>query len=230
MSSHEYKTLLDELMDATNLSRNSRAMFYDAFRKNFNGSKTEALNRINKFERKSIVQDLDWYDVKTFVMTRITKGVFGVSKHKLFPAAYVSVCTPAFNMMMYCLTTHPNKRTFSRLAKLPGFAQLHLDPEMQFIAKRMLDIHWKKIGDKESMSISTHGNFALDTYQLMQIHEPLNGHPRVYKYKDITRGLVDLQLDSNKVLPEDPVGGYTLEEILRYLKSATYRKADEYNA
>jgi hypothetical protein len=150
----------------------------------------------------------DWFGpVMAFINTKVTQYVSDVSRSKKFPAVNIPNCNPGLDVLVWCLITHPNKRTIWELSQRTTFSQMFLNADMQAIAKVGYAEFWNNVVrttknpdavpqalPKPEFREDYYANSVNDTYRFVN-------------------------LNLQEVEPADLVYGYSEDEVLRYVQS-----------
>jgi len=203
MNSHIYRSILMKHMQDAGLNGEQKFMVFFLF--------SVIKNRDRILKALDMMDDADksrpWFGpVRTFISARVTQYVSDVTRSRKFPGVNIPNCNPGLDVLVYCLITHPNKRSIVELSHRPTFCQLYLDEEMQDVARAGYAHYWDYIvqGSKNPDAVS-------QNLPKPQFREEYYNNSAGDKYQ-----LVDLDL--KEIPPNDPIKGYTLEEIAQYLK------------
>lgn len=214
MNSHIYRAMLMKRMRENQLSAESQLMVFFFFSVIKNQSRVikamDAMNSDDKGKR--------WFpEVRNFINVHVTQYVSDVARSKKFPAVNIPSCNPGFDLLAYCLMTHPNDRSLVDFFNRPTSVQLSLDQYTQELARQGYQYYWDVIinGSRNPDSKGPTSEIeppkyredyyltsAADNYKLIGVH-------------------------MREIAPLDVNIGYTLQEIYNYMKSIDLR--GEYN-
>jgi len=201
MSSHIYRKMLMDEMEKANLKNEEKLMVFFFFSVIKNQPRiVKAMKNMNDADRAQT-----WYNpVFNFISTRITQYVSQANSNNRFPAVNVPTCNPGLDIFFYKLITKPEDRSIDDLKNRTTFSQLHLDSEMQGIAKEGYKNYWDNV-----VKGSKNPDKEKEKLEAPQMREEyyLTGASDQYlllddKFKEITA----------------PTTGYTRATIENYLK------------
>jgi hypothetical protein len=204
MNSHLYRTILMKRMEEANLNGEQRFMVFFLF------SVVKNKDRVLKAMEAMAPEDKakTWFGpVMNFINTTITQYVSDVVRSKKFPAVNIPNCNPGLDILVWCLITHPNKRTVWELSQRTTFSQLNLDANMQAIAREGYAEYWGNV-----VKISKNPDAVPQALPTPQFMEDYYANSVNDKYL-----LVNLSLQ--EVPPADLVNGYSEAEVLDYIRS-----------
>jgi len=124
MNSHLYRNILMKQMQEANLNGEQRFMVFFLFSVIKNRDRVlkamEAMDPVDKAKT--------WFaPVMNFINTRVTQYVSDVVRSRKFPAVNIPNCNPGLDILVYCLITHPNKRSIFDVSERTTFSQLFLN-------------------------------------------------------------------------------------------------------
>jgi len=204
MNSNMYRTMLMKKMEEANLNGEQRFMVFFLFSVVKNRDRVmKAMEAMTPEEKAK-----PWFaPVLNFINTRITQYVSDVVRSNKFPAVNIPNCNPGLDILIWCIITHPNKRTIWELSQRTTFSQLHLDEVMQDVAKEGYKQFWDNV-----VKTSKNPDAVPQSLPKPAFREDFYSNSVSDKYR-----LVDLNLQ--EIEPADTIYGYTEEEILNYVKS-----------
>jgi hypothetical protein len=204
MNSNMYRTMLMTKMTEANLTGEQRFMVFFLF------SVVKNKDRVLKAMEAMAAEDKSkpWFaPVMNFINTSITQYVSDVQRSKKFPAVNIPNCNPGLDILIWCLITHPNKRTVWELAQRTTFSQLNLDVNMQSIAREGYAEYWGNV-----VRTSKNPDAITQALPTPQFREDYYSNSVSDKYL-----FVDLNLQ--EVPPANLVNGYSEAEVLQYIRS-----------
>lgn len=204
MNSHLYRAILMKRMSEANLDGESQFMVFFLF--SVIKNRDRVLRAMEALDPSD--QAMSWFNpVKNFITTHVTQYVSDVVKSKKFPAVNIPTCNPGFDLLVYCLITHPNERTLEEFFNRPTASQLFLDPGAQAEAKEGYKYYWDTI-----VSGSKNPDAVANKLEAPQFREEFYKNSLADDYKLIG-------LDLKEIEPLDDKAGYTLQELANYLIS-----------
>jgi hypothetical protein len=204
MNSHLYRTILMKKMEEANLTGEERFMVFFLF------SVIKNRERVLRAMESMSAEDKakSWYaPVMNFINTSLTQYVSDVVKSKKFPAVNIPNCNPGLDVLIWCLITHPNKRTIWELSQRTTFSQLHLDVNVQETAKLGYAEYWDNVVKSSKNPDAVPQNLPKPAFREEYYANSVND-----KYR-----LVNLNLQ--ELPPADVVNGYSEREIFEYIRS-----------
>jgi hypothetical protein len=202
MNSHLYRAILMKRMHDAELSSECQFMIFFLF--SVIKNRDRVLRAMDAMEPED--QAKSWFNpVKNFITTHLTQYVSDVVKSKKFPAVNIPNCNPGLDILVYCMITHPNDRSFVEVSKRPTFSQLLLSVDLQEEAK---------IGYKEYWDNIVTGSKNPDKATL-----PAPEFREDYYKNVLNDDYLLVGLDLKEIKPKDVKVGYTFEEISEYFKS-----------
>jgi len=202
MNSHMYRARLMKMMAAAGLDPQSQFMVFFMF------SVIKSQKRV--LEAMDVMDPVDmqqpWFaKVRGFISTQVTQYVSDVNRNKKFPAVNIPTCNPGLDVLIYCMITPPDNRSFYDLTVRPTFSQLKLSDSVQVDAKEGVKEYWNNVvtgtknPDAKTMSLPApeyreefYANSAKDEYLL------------------VSEDLVEIP-------PEAPFTHYAHEDIFEYM-------------
>jgi hypothetical protein len=203
MNSHMYRSILMKYMKEANLDGKQRFMVFFLF------SVVKNKDRVLKSMEMMSPEDKakDWFGpVMAFINTKVTQYVSDVSRSKKFPAVNIPNCNPGLDVLVWCLITHPNKRTMKELSERTTFSQLHLSASVQDYAKVGYARFWDSVVRTTKNPDAVAQNLPAPAFR-----EDYYANSKSDEYR-----LVDLQL--RELEPVDKINGYSWDEVIEYLR------------
>jgi len=204
MNSHLYRTILMKKMQEANLNGEQRFMVFFLF------SVVKNKDRVLKAMEAMAAEDKakTWFaPVMNFINTVTTQYVSDVVRSKKFPAVNIPNCNPGLDILTWCLITHPNKRTIWELSQRTTFSQLHLNTDMQAIAKEGYAEYWNNV-----VKSTKNPDAVPQSLPKPEFREDYYANSVNDKYNFVN-------LNLQEIPPADLVNGYTEEEVLNYVRS-----------
>jgi hypothetical protein len=208
MNSHLYRKILMKRMQDANLNGECQFMVFFLFGVIKNQNRiVKALDAMEPPD-----QARAWYGpTKTFIQTHITQYVSDVVRSKKFPGVNVPNCNPGLDVLVYCLITHPNERSYYELTTRPTFSQLNLSADVQQDGQAGYAEYWNTIVTGTKNPDKAAQNLEEPRYRA-EYYANVSGD----KYK-----LINLSLE--EIDPADDKVGYTLREIYDYMVSIDFK-------
>jgi hypothetical protein len=205
MNSHTYRRLLMKSMYEFRLVGEQKFLVFFLF--SMVSRRDKVLRAMDGMAPE--VQAKPWFNpVKAFVTASITdQWVPNVSMSTKFPATKILICNPGLDLLLYCYTTDVNKRSIIDFFRRPTASQLHLNEEMQKVAKE---------------GYKFYGNSAVSMPKNASSQRPKSKKP-VFKdeyYFNYVKDDYKLRtLELKEIPPNDKSKGYSAEEIVQYVLS-----------
>lgn len=206
MNSHLYRGWLFKEFEDNQLTSESRMLVYAL------ASVIKSQPRIVQAmkdtpENEQFGSDGVWFAVRNFFEVKCTQYVSSSKKQKKFPVVNIPTTFPGLDILMWCLTTEDEERTFEALMKRPTFTQINLNPEAQTRAKEGYEYYWTKI---------VKGTKNEDKVEKPEMREEYYNTSAADKYKLYT-------IDSSGKMDEFPStnsdGSYSVDAVKNYLKT-----------
>lgn len=204
MNSHLYRRMLMTAMREANLNGEQSFMVFFLF------SVIKNRDRVLKAMEAMSAEDKakSWFaPVLNFINTRITQYVSDVVRSRKFPAVNVPNCNPGLDILVWCLITHPNRRTVKELSERTTFSQMFLNPEMQEYAKEGYKHYWDNVVKSTKNPDAVAQNLPVPAFR------------EEYYANSVSDDYLFVDLALKEVLPRDRNVGYSLDEVVAYIKS-----------
>jgi len=152
MDSHLYREKLMKLMNTAGLSAEQKLIVYFFFAVVKKKSRViEGMNSLPDAQKNAT-----WFSpVMTFVAGTMTDYNSQAKNPDKFPGTHVPTTNPGLDLLMWRLMTDPKDRNKENFFRRTTSTQLHLDTEMQAMAKSGYKFYWDSVvtGTKNSMSV-----------------------------------------------------------------------------
>lgn len=214
MNSHIYRAMLMKRMADAGLNGEAKLMVFFLFSVIKNqGRVLRAMDAMADVDKQAA-----WFTpVRNFINVHVTQYVSESLRSRKFPAVNIPNCNPGFDMLAYCMMTHPNERTINDLFMRPTAVQLALDSICQELARQGYAHYW---------DVVVQGSRNPDAKGPASELEPPKYREAYYQTAaGDTYKLIKLNLQ--EVNPSNPDLGYTLKDVYEYLLSVDPR--NEYN-
>jgi hypothetical protein len=199
-TSHTYRTKLLGLMSSSELTDSAKFMVF--FLASVIKNKARILEALNNSGDNVKMQD--WYGpVKDFYTTKTVQ--YTSNQSTKMPVVNIPSCLPSFDMLAYCLMKDKSDRSLEELSRRPTFAQLHLDSDMQTLAKLGYEFYWTRV-----VRGTNNPNNKGENSEKPGMNEGYYETAAGDKYKLIGENFKEVE-------PRNSVTGYTRKEIEDYL-------------
>jgi len=199
MDSHKYRAKLMKLMSSSKLTEDSKVMVFFLF--SVVKKKSRVLDAMDGLDENTKAEA--WFTpTRTFIATTIVDYNTQAKSASKFPGTHIPTTNPGLDILFYVMMTPEENRSLEELSRRPTFAQLHLDPKMQEVAKSGYKYYW------ESVVTSTKNTTVVEKPSYKEEYYNTSAGDKYYL----------IGADSKEIKPMDLNSGYSEKEIKDFLK------------